>query len=187
MQLEWNLFLCLYQCRMIGKRRLWRVSPNCIIMIVIVTIHNFLWDYHLWLYRILLTCTFRAYINKPFYIFSPVKAKTLKATEFKLVVANNLVGISKTEVRCSLLGRKNSIAHLSFVFIFLLFLWLFFTFSFQFFFFFFGSGEGRSMCRLQNIRWLGQSRNESDKTKNKNIQQKHGMINVLNFVPNKIC
>ena len=77
-----------------------------------------------------------AYINKPFYIFSPVKAKTLKATELKLVVSN-LVGISKTEVRCSLLGRKNSNAHLSFVFIFLLFLWLFLTFSFQIFFFFF--------------------------------------------------
>ena len=85
-----------------------------------------------------------------------MKAETLKATELKLVVVSNLVGISKTEVGCSLLGRKNSNAHLSFVFIFLLFLWLCLTFSDQVFFFFWWgggvSGEGRSMCRLQNIQ-----------------------------------
>ena len=69
-----------------------------------------------------------------------MKAKTLKATEFKLVVANNLVGISKTEVRCSLLGRKNSIAHLSFVFIFFS-CGCFLLFPSKFFFFFLEAGR----------------------------------------------
>ena len=98
----------------------------------------------------------------PIMYLAQWKQKALKATELKLVVVSNLVGISKMEVGCSLLGRKNGKAHLSFVFLSFVFsCGCFWPFSSKCFFFF-GSGEGRSMCRLQNIQWLGQSWNECD-------------------------
>ena len=53
----------------------------------------------------------------PIMYLAQWKQKALKATELKLVVDSNLVGISKMEVGCSLLGRKNGKAHLSFVFL----------------------------------------------------------------------
>ena len=131
---------------MIGKRRWWRVSRNCIIMIIIVTIHNLP-------------------LGLPL-IWPSESRKHWKLLNWNWWWLAIWLVFGKTEVECSLYGGRLVKPT------FLLFFYLssFLVVAFDFLIskcFLFGSGEGRSMCRLQYIQWLGQSWNEIHNTKKK--------------------
>ena len=123
----------------------------------------------------------------PIMYLAQWKQKALKATELKLVVVSNLVGISKMEVGCSLLGRKNGKAHLSFVFLSFVFsCGCFWPFSSKCFFSLeVGREDLCADCKTSNDL-VNHEMNVTKKKKYIYIYiytTKAGMSNVLNFVP----